>query len=177
MKSKQQKSGELERGKMLAKESAALLFIDCASVGTKDLVKLRRELKEKGSPLLVMKKRLVGLLLKERGADVDLKRFKTSTGTVFVTNLESAASSVYQFFRGLEKEKKISAKGGSALGGEGLHILGGYDLAASMPIDAAKIIFIGKLPPREVLLAQLLGMIAAPIKSLLYIMKTKSERS
>ena len=57
------------------------------------------------------------------------------------------------------------------------HLLGGYDVAGKQPVDAATIVMIGKLPPREVLLAQLLGMIAAPIKSLLYVLDQKAKRS
>ena len=165
MKTKAQKVTELNKGKELLGNTQSLLFIDCSKVQTKDLVKLRRELKEKGNPLVIMKKRLVGLLLKEKGMDPDMKQFKTSVGTVFVSNLESAAASVYTFFRGLEKEKKIDSQ----------KILGGYDLAKSESIDAKQVIYIGQLPPREVLLGQLLGMIAAPIKSFLYLLDQKAN--
>jgi ribosomal protein L10 len=57
------------------------------------------------------------------------------------------------------------------------HLLGGYDVKAGAPMDATQVVFIGKLPPREVLLAQLLGMISAPVKSLLYILDQKAKRS
>ena len=46
-----------------------------------------------------------------------------------------------------------------------------------LPIDAAQVVFIGNLPPREVLLAQLLGMIAAPIRSFLYVLDQKSKQA
>jgi ribosomal protein L10 len=44
-------------------------------------------------------------------------------------------------------------------------------------IEAAQIVYIGKLPPREVVLAQLLGMLSAPIRSFLYLLDEKGKRS
>jgi ribosomal protein L10 len=44
-------------------------------------------------------------------------------------------------------------------------------------LSAEEVLFVGQLPPREILLAQLLGMIAAPIKSFLYVLDQKSKRS
>ena len=170
MKSKLQKQEEVAQGKELMNASNALIFVDFAKVKTKDLVKLRRELKKSGNPLLVMKKRLFELIFKEKGMAYDLKNFKTSMGAVFVSNIESAASSVYKFFKALEKEKKIDPAAA------GVKILGGYDIAAAKPLEAKQVIFIGQLPPREVLLAQLLGLLAAPIKSFLYVLDTKAKQ-
>jgi hypothetical protein len=42
-------------------------------------------------------------------------------------------------------------------------------------MTAEDVVYIGKLPPREVVLAQLLGMLAAPIRSFLYILDEKSK--
>ena len=170
MKSKAQKQLELKQGQELYEKSDALVFVDCSEVKTVDLRNLRQELKKSGNPFLVIKKRLLGLILKEKGLEFKSSEFKTSVGTVFVSNLENAAASIYKFFKGLEINKKIDVKAAEK-------ILGGYDLKEKSTIDAARIAFIGQLPPREVLLAQLLGMIAAPIKSLLYVLKEKSQRS
>ena len=168
MKSKARKQKELKQGQELYKKSDALVFVDCSKVKTVDLRNLRQELKKSGNPLLVIKKRLLGLILKEKGVEFNSRDFKTPVGTIFVSNLENAAASIYKFFKGLETDKKIDAKAGEK-------ILGGYDLKEKSAIDAARIAFIGQLPPREVLLSQLLGMIAAPIKSLLYVLKEKSQ--
>jgi ribosomal protein L10 len=45
----------------------------------------------------------------------------------------------------------------------------------NVPMDAAQVIYIGKLPPREVLLGQLLGMLASPIRSFMYLLDQKSK--
>ena len=57
------------------------------------------------------------------------------------------------------------------------HLLGGYDIAKKEPFDGAQMIYIGKLPPREVILSQLLGILSAPIRSFLYVLDQKSKQA
>ncbi len=170
MKTKAQKSEELKKAKELLEKSRALIFADFTKVTAEDVRKLRRELKKTGGHFLVIKKRLLGLLLKERGIEADLKQFKISVGTIFVEgNIEKAAGPAYKFFAG------IAVPEGGAKDVWVKHLLGGYDMGSSSHVDAEKIVYIGKLPPREVLLGQLLGMLAAPIRSFLYVLDQKSK--
>ncbi|MEK7193385.1 MAG: 50S ribosomal protein L10 [Patescibacteria group bacterium] len=163
MKTKAQKSEELKKGKQLLEGSHFLVFTDFTKVATKDLRRLRSELTKLNAGFMVIKKRLLAILLKEKGVDFNPKQFKFSLGTVFAQDIEKASATVYKFFKelGAEKEK----------------VLGGLDLKSKGFLDADKIRAIGQLPPREVLLGQLLGMIVAPIRSLLYVLKEKSTRS
>lgn len=165
MKTKQQKQDELKRGDEFISGAKAVLLVDFNKVGTSDLRNLRKQLKAVGSRLFIMKKRVMNLLFKNKGLEYSAKDLKTSVGAVFVENLESASSTIYKFFAGLEKEKKI----------EGNKILGGYNLTGKEELDAARVIMIGKLPPREALLAQLFGMLSAPIRSFLYVLDQKSK--
>lgn len=165
MKTKAQKQDELKEGAELLKKSEALLFVDFASVRTADLRNLRRELKQEGNPMFVMKKRLVGLLMKEHGMESVHQEFKTSIATVFASDLEKATHSVVKFFKGLEVEKKATLE----------KVLGGYDVAQKAPIDRMQVIRIGQLPTREILLTQLLGMLTAPMRSLLYLLDAKAK--
>src|SRR3989344_7104242 len=165
MKSKIQKSEELEKGRKLLKDSRVVLLIDFSKVKTADLRNLRQELKKSGNPLLIIKKRLLGLLLKDKNIEFKNADFKMPMGAVFASDLESASASVYKFFQGLVMERKIDK----------MRMLGGYDVAAGSFISAEQAVFIGKLPSREVLLGQLLGMIAAPIRSFLYVLSEKSR--
>ena len=172
MKTKAQKSEELKKAKVMLDKSQALIFADFTKIAAEDVRKFRMELKKQGANFLVIKKRLLALLLKERGIETDLKQFKISVGTIFSEKgTETAAGTAFKFFSSLEVpeggEKNIWVK----------HLLGGYDVKAGAPIDAAQVVFIGKLPPREVLLAQLLGMLSAPVKSLLYLLDQKAKRS
>jgi large subunit ribosomal protein L10 len=168
MKTKLQKQEQIKKGETLAEKSAGVILLDFAKVNTADLRNLRRDLTKDGSKLFIMKKRLLGIMLTKKGAEFKGADFKTSVGAVFAANLEAASSAVYKFFKGLEKEKKI----------EGKKILGAYDFARSNAfMPQAEIEFMGSLPPREVLLGQLLGMIAAPIRSLLYVLDQKAKQT
>ncbi len=166
MKTKQQKAEELKEGEALLNKSEAVLFFDFSKVKTSDLRNLRRELKASGNPLFIIKRRLLALLLKKQNEELEALP-KASIATVFVSNIESAAASVYKFFSALEKEKKVEAG----------KILGGYDAKAKIMIPKERVMMIGQLPPREILLAQLLGMIAAPIRSFLYVLSEKSKQA
>ena len=170
MKTKLQKTEDLKQGAELLNQSQAVLFVDFAKVKTADLKNLRRELKQNNNPLVVLKKRLLGLALKQKGIEFAGENMKTSVGTVFASNLESAAGAVYKFFQGLETEKKIEPAGAAK------KILGGYDLTGAKILTPAEVLTIGKLPPRAVLLAQLLGLLATPIRSLLYLLQEKSKQ-
>ena len=172
MKTKAQKGEELARAKALLDKSEALVFTDITKVGAEDVRRFRSELKKNGANFLVIKKRLLALLLKERGIDVDLKKFKMSVGTIFSEKgADTVAGPAFRFFSGLEipegGDKNMWVK----------HLLGGYEMKDALPMDAAQVVFIGKLTPREVLLAQLLGMLASPIRSFMYLLDQKAKRS
>ena len=170
MKTKVQKNEEMKEAKVLLDKSQALIFADFTNITAENLRKLRGELKKNGANFLVIKKRLLGLLLKERGIDVDLKQFKTSVGTIFSEgDNEKISGPAYKFFAGLEVpeggDKQMWVK----------KILMGYNVKGKAAMEAQEIIYIGKLPPREVVLAQLLGMLAAPLRSFMYLLDQKSK--
>jgi large subunit ribosomal protein L10 len=170
MKTRAQKETELANARTLFEKSEALIFADFTKITAENLRKLRIELKKSGANFLVIKKRILGILLKEKGIDVDLKQFKTSVGTIFSeVDSEHIAGPAFKFFSGMEvpegEAKDVWIK----------KILAGYNIPAGTAMNAEDIIYIGKLPPREVVLAQLLGMLAAPIRSFLYILDEKSK--
>lgn len=172
MKTKVQKTEELKAGKKLLEKSQILIFTEFSKVGTADTRKLRQQLKEVQAKYFVIKKRLLGLLLKEQGIEVDTKTLGLQLGTIFSeSDIEKSSAPVYKFFYGLGGDTKAGRTESVK------KILGAYDIKKKSFIDAKDVVFIGQLPPREVLLAQLLGMMAAPISSLLYILKEKSKRS
>ncbi len=169
MKTKAQKTEELDKGRKMLQKCKAVLLVDFSQIKTADLRTLRQELKKNESPMLVIKKRLLGVLFKEKNLELPTGDMKAPMGTVFASDLESAAGFVYRFFKGLETEKKLES--GRA------KILGGYNLDKSEFIPAELLITIGSLPAREVLLAQLLGMLAAPIRSFLYVLDQKAKQT
>jgi large subunit ribosomal protein L10 len=170
MKTKAQKGEELKKAKALLDKSQALIFADFTKITAEDIRKLRIELKKAGANFLVIKKRLLGLLLTEKGINVDLKQFKVSVGTIFSEGTsDTVAGPAYRFFKSLEVpeggDKTMWVK----------KLLGGYDIASNSIMDANLVASIGQLPPREILLAQLFGMLSAPLKSFMYLLDQKSK--
>jgi len=172
MKSKAQKQEELNEARKLLEKSEALVFMDFTKIAAESIRKFRRDLKGANADFLVIKKRLLAILLKEKGIDVDLKQFKTSIGTIFSRgDVEKIAGPAFTFF------SKLEVPEGGAKDIWVKHLLGGYDLVKKSPLDGAQLVFIGKLPPREVILAQLLGMLSAPIRSFLYVLDQKAKQT
>jgi len=172
MKTKVQKTEELKKAKDLLDKSQALVFADFTRISAEDIRKFRAELKKAGASYLVIKKRLFGLLFKERGLDIDLKKFKISIGTIFAPKgIDTIAGPAVKFLGGLEVpeggDKQMWVK----------HVLAGYDVKGNAPVEGLQVIAIGKLPPREVLLAQVMGMLMAPLRSFMYLVDQKSKRS
>ncbi|MBI2888970.1 MAG: 50S ribosomal protein L10 [Candidatus Liptonbacteria bacterium] len=172
MKTKSQKASELEKGRKLLAESEAVVFADFSRVSNENLKKLRKAAREAGAEFLVIKKRLLNVLLKEKGIAYDVKQFGGSVGTIFSKgNMEKISGPVYNFF------SKLEVPEGGEKGMWVKHILGAYDAKGKIPVGADQVLFIGKLPPREVLLAQLLGMFAAPLRSFMYLLQEKSKQA
>jgi large subunit ribosomal protein L10 len=170
MKTRAQKEQELAHARELFDKSEALIFADFTHITAENLRKLRIELKKADANFLVIKKRILGILLKEKGIEIDLQQFKTSVGTIFSTaDAEHIAGPAFKFF------STMAVPDGAAKDVWIKKILAGYDINAKSSMDAQQIIYIGKLPPREVVLAQLLGMLAAPIRSFMYILDQKSK--
>ena len=140
--------------------SKALIFADFTGASVSDISDLRAQLREVKSKLTVIKKRLLGVLFKDKGIDLDPLQFEGPVGTVFVEEeLSEAAGPLYRF----SKEH------------EGFKLLGGFRLDKKEQIDEATINAIGSLPPKSVLLGQVVGTIAAPLRALVYILSEKSK--
>lgn len=172
MKSKQQKQEELKRAENALTDSRALIFVDFSKVSAEDFRRLRKDVKNKNGKVLVIKKRLFNLLLKKYNIDFNLLNFKLPIGIIFSGNngIEDISGVVFRFFsslpvpEGAPKDESLKK------------IIGGYDIELRTAFNSQTIISLGKLPPKEVLLGQLVGMISFPIKSFLYVLKQKAEQ-
>lgn len=166
MKTKSQKQSELEKVKKLLEKSQTLVLTDFSRIKVNSLRELRKSLREQGADYMVIKKRLLGLMLKEKGIEFDSKSHKLSIGAIYSDkHIEEISGPIVKFFGNLGEEIKAAEK-----------ILGGYHVGDKVFIEAGHVVMIGNLPPKEILLAQLLGLIQAPISSLLYLMKEKSKK-
>ncbi len=156
MLTRKQKIEKVGESKRLLEKNKSLVFVDFAGVSVKDMERLRRGLKVLKAELKVIKKRLLRIAMRDKGVDFDPEQFELQLGTVFSpSEIFEIAGPVYK---------------------SGVNILGGYDLEKKDFLDAARMKFLGQLPSKEVLLGQLVGMIAAPIKMFLSVLDQKSKK-
>jgi len=164
MKTKQQKAQQLEEGGNLLEKSKGLIFVDFTGASMGDLTKLRRIIKEMGAKLQVVKKKLLRIIFEKEKIDFNPEQFEAQMGVIFCDkDIEELAAPVYKFAKELEKK--------------GFKILGAYNLGGNNFIEAETMIKIGKLPTREILLGQLVGVLSAPLKMLMYVLSEKSTHS
>jgi len=157
MLTKNQKKVVIENETSNLKNSQSIVFIDFTKVKTGDLNSFRKVVREAGGELKVIKKKLLRIAMKEAGIDFNPEIFESQVGTIFSKNeVFVMAGPSYRF---------STAK-----------ILGGYDISGNRFIPAEEVIMLGSLPPREVLLGQLVGMIASPIKSLMFVLKERASK-
>ncbi|OGY58388.1 MAG: 50S ribosomal protein L10 [Candidatus Colwellbacteria bacterium RIFCSPHIGHO2_12_FULL_43_12] len=160
-KTKEQKGKVIEKNSADIKNATNLIFADFGGTKTADIRTLRSTLKGLDSRMEVIKKRLLKIILKTKGIDFDPKQFAAQVGTIFVRGeISEVAGPVYKFSKDKEKFK----------------MLGGIDLIKGESIDGEFLKRIGQLPPREVLLAQVLGGMVAPLRAFMWIIQERSKK-
>lgn len=165
---KAQKVKAVTEGTETLKKNETLIFADFTGVSVAEITKLRRLLREIGGSFKVFKKRLLAIMLKNLGVDLNTKEFEAQMGTViYPKNISEVASVVYKFSR--ETATGAAKK-------ERFKILGGLDLVAKRVLPGAEVKMIGQLPPREVLLGQIMGTISGPLRAFLYVLSEKSKQ-
>ena len=165
MKTKAQKSNELDLGKDLLNKNQSVIFADFTGVGTAFINKLKKELKKSGSVFKVIKKRLLKIAMQKSGLDFDPTQFEAQVGAVFLPGeVSSGAGVVYKFSRELAKEKKD------------FKLLGAYEISKKSFLNAEQFLVIAKLPSREVLLGQLVGVLSGPIRAFMYVLQEKAKK-
>ncbi|MFA5052605.1 MAG: 50S ribosomal protein L10 [Parcubacteria group bacterium] len=139
------------------KNSHSIVFIDFTGVKTGDLNNFRKTIRAVGGELKVIKKRLLRVAMNEAGLDFNPEMFDSQVGTIFSGDeIFTMAGPAYKF---------ASAK-----------ILGGYDINEKRFVPAEEVIMLGQLPSRKVLLGQLVGMIASPIRSFMFVLKERASK-
>lgn len=157
MLTRKQKERVIEGGLKKIGENKSLVFFDFSGSKANKLNEIRKSvLKEDGS-VEVIKKRLLRIALNKAGADFNPESFEGQAATVFSPKELQPVAAL------LVKNKEIK-------------ILGGWDLAGKRYFPAEEVIMLGKLPSREVLLAQVVGTIAAPLSAFLYVLKERSKQ-
>ena len=166
MLTKDQKKEQVALAVKHVKASKSLIFADFTGVPTGEILKLKNTLRAMGGKFQVFKKRLLNIALKDSGVPVDTAKFEAQLGTVFAPkSIYDVAGLVYKFAKDLLKGTKKEFK-----------ILGAYDATESKTIDAPTFMMIAKLPPREVLLAQIAMMLTMPIKKVMVALRSRKEQ-
>jgi len=139
------------------KNSRSVVFIDFTKVKAGELNSFRKTIREAGGELKVVKKKLLRVAMSEAGIDFNPEIFESQVGTIFSDN---------EIFVMAGPTHKFSVA----------KILGGYDMDGKRFVPAEEVVMLGKLPSREVLLGQLVGMLASPIRSLMFVLKERASK-
>jgi len=173
MLTKTQKNKIIEEVQNLVKTNKILLFTDFTGTSVGEIKLLRRLVSNLDAKYKVIKKKLMRVALENLNINFNPEQFESQLGTIFSSNdISEIAAPVYKFFKEVEK-KGFSARGGPALSGK---ILGAYDLEKGEFLDGDFVRKIGQLPSREILLAQLAGMLSAPVRMFLYVLDQKTKQ-
>jgi large subunit ribosomal protein L10 len=116
---------------------------------------LRRQLKKTGARVQVVKNRLLQLISKEKGWEALGPQLKGQSAIVTGADVVQAAKTL----------KKFSGVNGMPTVKVGV--------MGNLVLTAAQVDALAELPPREVLLGQVVGTIAAPLSRLVGVMKQK----
>ncbi len=154
MKTKAQKATTLKGLGEHVEKQHSILFINYKGLKVKELLLLRKQLKDLGAKLQVAKKTLLKKALREKGIDMDLK------------GMEGQVAAIFAFQDPFSPIKSVAAFAKTA---ENVKILGGY--IENQVRGAATMKEIASLPSKEELLGRLVGSIASPISGFLNVMQ------
>ena len=140
----------------LLADAKTFFLVDYQGLSAGELNNLRREVREAGGRILVAKNTLIEVVLKEQGVEGFGDTLKGPTALVLVGDDPVApAKALTEFAKGHAKELP-AAKGGMLQGGQ----VGPEALAR-----------IAKLPSRQQLLSELLGVMQAPLQQLVGVLE------
>jgi len=128
------------------KQSSALLMTDYRGLTVKEITEIRKSLRSTGAQYAVVKNTLFHLATKDVVEEGISELLAGPTAVVFVQNDAVGAAKALSDFAKTHKE---------------LEIKGGY--MEGKVLNAAQIVALSKIPPREVLISQMLGAFQSPI--------------
>ncbi|MFN3728124.1 MAG: 50S ribosomal protein L10 [Fimbriimonadaceae bacterium] len=145
----QQKAKVIEEAREKYQRANGLVFADYRGLKVKELQALRAKLREKGGEIHVLKNTLFRMAVGDDIKQMPDELHNGPTAVAFLYGGESEGAKA--LFEYAAASKKLTVKGG-------------YFAGRSFTADQVEAI--SKLPPREVLIAQVIGAIAAPLSQL-----------
>jgi large subunit ribosomal protein L10 len=136
-------------------DSEYLLVAEYQGLKVEQISDLRRQLRKEGARMQVVKNRLVRLIAREKGWEKMDPSLKGQLAIVTGKNVVQAAKTL-KMFNGASGMPQVKV---------------GY--MGNVYLSAAQIDALAELPPREVLLGQVVGTIAAPLSRLVGVLNQK----
>jgi large subunit ribosomal protein L10 len=143
------KARTIEQAKDWYTRSRGVVFTDYRGVKVKDFQDLRAKLRQSGGEIHVIKNTLFRLAAGDDAKQIPHDAHNGPTAVAFIYGNESETAKILLDFA--KTNKKLTVKGG---------FIGGRSLSQK-EVEA-----LSQLPPRDVLIAQVIGAIAAPLTSL-----------
>lgn len=144
-----EKAQVIEQAKDWYARSSGVVFADYRGLKVKEMQELRKKLRANGGEIHVLKNTLFRLAAGEDVTKMPDEMHNGPTAVAFIFSNESECTKTLLDFA--QSSKKLAVKGG---------FFGGRAMSAK-EVEA-----LSKLPPRDVLIAQVIGAIAAPLTSL-----------
>lgn len=134
-------------------DAALVVFTDFRGLSVEEMTNLRNRLRAPGVEVKVLKNTMTEFALKNQGYEELIEHIVGPNAVVFSNEDPVApAKAIFDF---IKQFKKLEVKIG---------------LLEGQMVTADKIKALADLPPREVLIAQVLGTMQAPISSLVYVL-------
>lgn len=168
--SKEKKTAVVSELTELLKQSQAVILADYRALSVADMSKLRNQLRQQNTTFQVAKNTLTRIALQQAGRPVPEKLLVGPTVLAFLTSEIAGPTKILTDF--------------ARMSGGNLTIKGG--IVGNSIVDEKGITALATLPPREVLLGQVLGaiqgplanlvgLLTAPQRELVYILKQRAE--
>ena len=149
-----EKARTIEGAKEWYTKSVGLVFTDYRGLKVKEMQELRRNLVAKGGELHVLKNTLFRVAVGDDMAKLPNELHNGPTAVAFVFENESECAKA--LFDYAKTNKNLKIKGGFFNG---------------QSFDASGVERLSKLPPRDVLIAQVIGTIVAPLTNLVSVIE------
>lgn len=144
-----EKAQTIEQAKDWYTRSKGVVFTDYRGLKVKEMQQLRANLRAKGGELHVLKNTLFRLAAGEDAATLPAELHNGPTAIAFVFEDEAACTKALLDYAQTNKN---------------LHVKGGF--FGGRVLSEKEVTALSKLPPRDVLIAQVIGTIAAPLSNL-----------
>lgn len=149
-KSKDQKTALLEQYKSLITDNKGYIAVDTEGVDTISVTELKKQLKEIGSNVTVVKNNIFKIALDETNSPVETKDFDYQTAVITYDNDPTVVAKMIKEIQ--KKTEKFNARFGM--------VEGAY-------VSSERVMGLADIPSREELLAKLLGSMVAPVSGVM----------